>query len=68
MPNVDRPTLALATAGQLRRAGFVVEPEKTDDSATTGFDVLTDHTDEHSRPEFEKAKKRGDHLANRPPS
>lgn len=58
MPN----TMGRATAGQLRRAGFVVDPEATGDSATTGFEVLTDHSDEHSRPEFEAAKKRGDHL------
>lgn len=52
--------LGRATAGQLRRAGFVVDPKGTDDSATTGFEILTDHTDEHSRPEHEKARKRGD--------
>lgn len=62
MPDNNRPTLGLATAGQLRRAGFDIEPETTDDSATTGFEVLSDHTDEHSRPEFETAKTRGDHM------
>lgn len=51
---------ARATAGQFRRAGFVIDPEGTDDSATTGFEVLSTHTDEYSAPEFEKAKKRGD--------
>lgn len=55
----DAPT-GRATAGQLRRAGFYVDPA-IDDSATTGFEVLTDHTDEYSWPEFEKARKRGDH-------
>lgn len=60
MPDDVTPTLGLATAGQLRRAGFVVEPAKTDDSATGGFDILTNHTDEHSRPEHEAAVKRGD--------
>ena len=57
MPD-DLPTLARATAGQLRRAGFVVEG--VDDSATTGFEVLTSHTDELSRAEHAKAVKRGD--------
>ena len=57
----DEP-LGRATAGQLRRAGFVVEPAGTDDSATTGFEVTTSHTDEWSKPEFAKAKKRGDHM------
>ena len=62
MPD-DSPDFGLATAGQLRRAGFEVAPPTTDDSATTGFEVLTHHGDEHSRPEWEKAKKRGDHVS-----
>lgn len=53
-------TLARATAGQLRRAGFVV-PD-VDDSATTGFEVLTNHDDPLSVEEHAKARKRGDHL------
>ena len=52
--------LARATAGQLRRAGFVVEPASTDDSATTGFEVLCNHSDPPSVAEHEKARKRGD--------
>jgi hypothetical protein len=61
MPDAS-PDFGLATAGQLRRAGFHVEPTTTDDSATTGFEVLASHGDEHSRGEFEKARERGDHL------
>lgn len=53
----DRP-LARATAGQLRRAGFVV-PD-VDDSATTGFEVLTHQGDDQAQAEHAKAKKRGD--------
>lgn len=56
----DPIALARATAGQLRRAGFVV-PD-VDDSATTGFEVLCNHTDDLSSTEHQKAKKRGDHL------
>lgn len=52
--------LGRATAGQLRRAGFKVEPEITDDSATTGFEVLCNHGDPPSIAEHEKARKRGD--------
>lgn len=61
MPD-DLPALARATAGQLRRAGFLVEPKGTDDSATTGFEVLTSHTDELSSAEHVKAAKRGDAM------
>lgn len=61
MPDDITPEpLGLATAGQLRRAGFVVEPTDTDPSATSGFDIVVNHTDPSSVPEFEKAKKRGD--------
>lgn len=49
-----------ATAGQLRRAGFHVAPVSTDDSATTGFEILCHHGDELSTAEHTKAKKRGD--------
>lgn len=56
------PDLGRATVGQLRRAGFRVEPDSTDDSATTGFEIICNHGDAPSVAEFEKAKKRGDHL------
>lgn len=52
------PDLARATAGQLRRAGFVV-PD-VDDDATTGFDILTNHLDELSMAEHAAAVERGD--------
>ena len=61
------PALGRATAGQLRRAGFKVEPETTDDSATQGYEVLCHHGDPPSAAEFEKARKRGDHLPPRKP-
>ena len=63
MPD-DAPTpdLGRATAGQLRRAGFRVAPDSTDDSATAGFEVLCNHGDAPSVAEFAKAKERGDHL------
>ena len=61
MPN-DAPDFGLATAGQLRRAGFEIAPPSMDDSATTGFDILTNHSDDTSAKEFEKAATRGDHL------
>ena len=65
----DSPSeLGRATAGQLRRAGFHVAPDSTDDSATTGFEVLTNHTDAPSVEEHEKARKRGDHLPKGPPA
>lgn len=54
--------LGRATAGQFRRAGFAVDPDTTDDSATTGFEVLTNHADAPSMAELEKARKRGDHA------
>lgn len=55
----EQNVLGRATAGQLRRAGFVV-PDVADD-ATTGFEVLTNHADPVSMEEHAKAKKRGDH-------
>jgi hypothetical protein len=55
-------TLGRATAGQLRRAGFRVEPETTDNSATTGFEVLCNHGDAVDRAEHEKARARGDAM------
>ena len=63
MPD-DAPTpdLGRATAGQLRRAGFKVEPPTTDDSATQGFEILCNHGDAPSVAEFDKARGRGDHL------
>jgi hypothetical protein len=64
MPDAS-PDFGRATAGQLRRAGFQVSPPSTDDSATTGFEVLTHHGDEYSRDEFAKAKERGDHEPGR---
>lgn len=67
MPNTP-DTLARATAGQLRRAGFVVDPASTDDSATAGFEVLTNHSDPPSVAEYEKAKKRGDHMPRTSPA
>lgn len=70
MPDVPSPgePLGRATAGQLRRAGFKVSPETTDDSATTGFEVLCNRGDPPSLAEFEKARKRGDHLPKGPPA
>ena len=56
----EQNVLGRATAGQLRRAGFIV-PHVADD-ATTGFEVLTNHADQPSIAEFDKARKRGDHL------
>jgi hypothetical protein len=55
-------TLALATAGQLRRAGFIVEPKGTDDSATAGFDVLVSAGagEEAAQVEHATAIERGD--------
>lgn len=62
MPDAPSHELGRATAGQLRRAGFHVDPETTDDSATTGFEILCTHGSPPDREEFEKARKRGDHL------
>lgn len=59
----ETPDFGRATAGQLRRAGFFVDPEAMADDATTGFEVLTNHTDEPSRAEHAKAAKRGDAMA-----
>lgn len=64
MPDAS-PDLGRATAGQLRRAGFVVDPPGTEDSATTGFEVLTNHSDPVSAAEHEKARKRGDAMPGR---
>lgn len=60
MPDTDtkETPLARATAGQLRRAGFVVPA--VDDSATTGFEVLVHQGDELAVAEHAKAVKRGD--------
>lgn len=58
----DPIILARATVGQLRRAGFAVEPADADDSVTTGYEVLCNHTDPSSAAEHEKAKGRGDHM------
>ena len=58
MPDQPDQPLARATAGQIRRAGFVV-PD-VDDDATTGFEVLTHHLDDRSRAEHAEAVKRGD--------
>ena len=60
-------SLGRATAGQLRRAGFAVAPETIDDSATQGFEVLCNHGDAPSVSEFDKARKRGDHMPTRRP-
>lgn len=54
------PDLARATAGQLRRAGFVILPDDTPDNATSGFEVVTGQGDEQSRAEHAAAVKRGD--------
>ena len=56
MPDI---ALGLATAGQLRRAGFVILPDQTGDDATDGFEIACNHADPPSAAEHEKAKKRG---------
>lgn len=58
----EQNLLGRATAGQLRRAGFVVEPKTTADDATTGFEIVTNHSDPASIEEHAKAKKRGDAM------
>lgn len=68
MPDAPTPDLGRATAGQLRRAGFKVEPAATDDSATTGFEVLCNHGDPVSVAEFDKARRRGDHIRKAEPT
>lgn len=66
MPDLPAGPLMLATAGQLRRAGFHIVPDTTDNSATTDFDVVTSPAvEEPSLTEFETAKKRGDHMPGR---
>lgn len=52
--------LARATAGQIRRAGFAVQPASTPDDATTGFEALCHHADPVSAAEHAAAKERGD--------
>ena len=52
--------LGRATAGQLRRAGFVVTPTTTDNSATRSFEILCNHGDPPARAEHLKAVTRGD--------
>ncbi len=61
-PDVPETPMALATAGQFRRAGFIVEAADTDDSATTGFDVLVSAGagDELAQLEHRAAVERGD--------
>lgn len=58
----EQNLLGRATAGQLRRAGFVVEPKTTSDDATTGFEILTNHADPASSEEHQRARKRGDAM------
>lgn len=60
MPDETTETpLARATAGQLRRAGFVV-PEGVADDATTGFEVLVHQGDAAAVEEHQAAVARGD--------
>lgn len=58
----EQNLLGRATAGQLRRAGFVVLPPSTTDDATTGFEIVTSHGDPVAAEEHARAKKRGDAM------